>query len=116
MPSQEQIKRVADDIAKRFADKGQLIQAGWAAYRMLVLPPMAPPMQVDECRIAFMAGAQHLFGSIMGIMDPGTEPTEADLRKMDLIEKELRAFELEMRTRMPPPGTHPFTDANGPGE
>jgi hypothetical protein len=49
--------------------------------------------------LAFLAGSQHLFSSIVVILDPGDEqPTEADLRKMDLIDKELRAFAREMLT------------------
>ena len=36
-----------------------------------------------------MAGAQVLFSSIVNILDPGSEPTEADLKRMDLIHNEL---------------------------
>jgi hypothetical protein len=71
--------------------------------RVVVMAPNAPQVQIDECRIAFMAGAQHLFGSIMAIMDPEAEPTEADLKKMDLIDRELRTFADEMRARMDKP-------------
>ena len=47
-----------------------------------------------------MAGSQHLFSSIMNVLDPGEQETEADLRKMDLIDKELRAFAREMQLKM----------------
>jgi len=43
-------------------------------------------------RNAFFAGAQHLFSSIMTILEPDAEPTEKDMQRMDLIDKELRAF------------------------
>ena len=33
-----------------------------------------------------------LFASIMSILDPEEEPTEADLRRMSTIDKELREF------------------------
>jgi len=101
MPDRADIQRLATEISKQLADDGRLIEAGWASYRYLVLPPTAPPVQIDECRMAFMAGAQHLFSSIIVILDPGdTEPTEADLKKMDLINAELRAFVREMEQRV----------------
>ncbi len=47
---------------------------------------------MSECRLAYFFGAQHLFSSIMGVLDEGTEPTEDDLRRLDLINTELAAF------------------------
>jgi hypothetical protein len=55
-------------------------------------------------RLAFMAGAQHLFGSIAGgtsVLDEDQEPTEGDLRRMDLIDQELRGFIEEFKRRFP---------------
>jgi hypothetical protein len=43
-------------------------------------------------RMAFFAGAQHLFGTIMTVLEPGDEPTPKDLQRMDLIHLELDAF------------------------
>ena len=40
----------------------------------------------------FFAWPQHLFSSIVTIFDPGEEPTDADIHKMDLIDKELQKF------------------------
>jgi hypothetical protein len=39
-----------------------------------------------------MAGAQHLFFTIMRTLDPGEEPTEADLKRFDLVAQELQKF------------------------
>jgi hypothetical protein len=83
---------VINDVTKRFTDEGKLIEAGWQAYRMLSIPPNASDIQVRESRLAYFLGAQHLFASIMGIMDSGTEPTEDDLRRLTLISNELDAF------------------------
>jgi hypothetical protein len=62
----------------------------------------APPIQIEEMRNSFFAGAQHLFASIMHGLDPDKEPTEADMRRMDLIDAELKRFitefELKLRT------------------
>lgn len=100
MPDRAEIERIATELSKKLADEGKLIEAGWAGYRMIVLPPNAPQIQIDECRMAFMAGSQHLFSSIMNILDPGADPSTADLRKMDLIDRELRAFGREMQLRV----------------
>ncbi len=97
-PTTEQLNA----LAREFTDKGKLIEAGWIGLRIAAVPLDAPQLQIDEMRNAFFAGAQHLFGSIMGILDPGEEPTDADLNRMDLIDKELRDFirtyELNIRT------------------
>jgi hypothetical protein len=71
MPDHAQLERIATELSKKLADEGKLIEAGWVGYRMMVLPPDAPQVQIDECRMAFMAGSQHLFSSIMSILDPG---------------------------------------------
>jgi hypothetical protein len=47
-------------------------------------------------------GAHHLFTSIMTILEPGTEPTAKDLKRMDLIDKELRGFRGELEARIIP--------------
>lgn len=97
MPDRKEIERRAIEVSKQLATEGKLIEAGWAGYRYLVLSPTAPQLQIDECRTAFMAGAQHLFSSLMVILDPkGDEPTDADLNKMDLIDKELKTFVREI--------------------
>lgn len=86
-------------LSRTLADQGKLIEAGWIGLRIAALPLNAPAIQIDEMRSAFMAGAQHLFSSIMTILDPDSEVTEPDLRRMSLIDAELKAFgeELELR-------------------
>lgn len=80
-------------LSKELTDQGLLIEAGWVGYRLAVMSPDAPAIQLEECKMAFFAGALHLFQSIMTIMDPGDEePTEADLNRMSLIDEELRKF------------------------
>jgi len=83
-------------LTKRLADEGKLIEAGWVALRLEVIADNAPPMQLTEMRLAYMAGAQHLFSSIMNVLDSGTEWTDADLTRMNSIEKELEVFRAEL--------------------
>ena len=80
------------ELSKQLTDRGKLIEAGWVGLRLAAIPVDAPQVQLDEMRIAFFAGAQHLFASIVAMMDPGAEPTEADLARMDQIKDELDSF------------------------
>jgi hypothetical protein len=84
-------------LSRQLADDGKLIEAGWVALQMQAIPPSAPAVQIKEMRMAFMAGAQHLFASIVSIMDDDREPTDADMRRMDLISAELEAFGEELK-------------------
>jgi hypothetical protein len=96
-------RQFLEQLSRRLADEGKLIEAGWVALRIQTIPLNAPEVQLQEMRMAYMAGAQHLFSSIMTILEPGQDETEADLTRMDLIHKELEVFrkELELRASRP---------------
>jgi hypothetical protein len=81
---------------KRLADEGKLVEAGWLGLRIAAALENAPADQLREMRLAFLGGAQHVFSSVMNVLDPGSEPTEADLKRMDLIADELAAAEKEL--------------------
>ena len=42
-------------------------------------------------RLIFMAGAEHCFSSVLGMMDEGSEPTDKDMDRMTLLHNELEA-------------------------
>jgi hypothetical protein len=92
-------KKLVDELVKQMADDGRLIESGWVALRSLAIPADASDVQISEMRMAYMAGAQHLFTTIMVILDPGMEPTDEDLRRMELINKELDVFGKELKLR-----------------
>lgn len=89
-------------LSKTLTDNGLLIEAGWTALRAAAIPKDAPALQLEEMRNSFFAGAQHLFSSIMTILDPGTEPTDADLGRMALIQDELNRFIRDYQLRRLP--------------
>lgn len=89
----ELLKRLTNELT----DRGLLIEAGWVGYRIQVIHETAPEIQLTESRKAFFAGAQHLFASMMTALDPGSEPTDADMRRMDNINAELEAFVEELK-------------------
>lgn len=82
----------AQKLSENLADAGKIIEGGWLGIRLLAIPENAPQIQIDEMRTAFFAGAQHLFSSIMCVMDSEPEPTESDLHRMSMIHAELEAF------------------------
>lgn len=79
-------------LTRELTDQGKLVEAGWVSLRIAAIPLDAPKVQLEEMRKAFFAGAQHLFSSILTVLDEDREPTEADMRRMDLIDTELRSF------------------------
>jgi len=96
-------KQFLEQLSRKLADEGKLIEAGWVAMRIVAIPPGASAEQLDAMRMAYMAGAQHLFSSIMSILEPGQEETEADMRRMDLIDQELQAVSKELALRVAKP-------------
>jgi len=90
-----------EKLTKELVDSGKLIEAGWTSLRLMAIPLDASAMQLREMRMAFFAGAQHVFGSMMTFMDEGQEPTDRDLERMDKIHQELEAFVAEIRQRIP---------------
>jgi len=86
-------------LSRELTDQGKLIEAGWISLRIAAVPLDAPAVQLEEMRNAFFAGSQHLFGSLMTIMDADREPTPDDMRRMDLIDKELKGFIADFSAR-----------------
>jgi hypothetical protein len=86
------LEQVVKTITDNAADEGKIIELGWLLLRVQAIPKDAPQIQLDEMHQAFFAGAQHLFSSIMTMLDPNSEPTERDLRRMNSIDKELQSF------------------------
>lgn len=96
------INEIGSEITKDLIDKGKLVEAGFAAFRHFVIPKDAPPIQVAEMRFAFMAGAEHVFSSIITMLDPGDDATEADLSRMDLIHREIEEWRAKLDERLNP--------------
>lgn len=92
-------KEFIQRVERELVEQGRIIEAGWQGLRLMAVPPGAPPVQIREMRNAFFAGAQHLFSTIMRTLDPGDEPTEADMRRLDNIQAELDAFIKDFEAR-----------------
>lgn len=92
-------EQVVAAIAKKLADEGKLIEAGFEVLNQLIIPSGAPQAQVDDMRLAYMAGAQHLWASMMTSLDPGEDETSADLVRMTNIQAELDTWQQSVKLR-----------------
>jgi hypothetical protein len=68
----------------------------WTSYRAGVLPADAGPIQVEECRRAFYAGAAAVFGLTMGEACEPEDEQEIELN-LHAIANELGDFTFDMR-------------------
>ena len=96
------IERAAHGLTKDITDKGKLIEAGFAAFASFVIAKDALATHLSEMQLAFMAGAEHVWSSVMNMLDPDEEPTEADLRRMDLIQREIDEWRGRLSERVYP--------------
>lgn len=97
------LHRAATDLTRELTDKGKLIEAGFAAFAKFVISPDAPPVQLSEMRLAFMAGAEHVWSSMLNMLDEDREPTVDDMRRMDMIQRELDEWRAVLSNRVDPP-------------
>lgn len=69
------------------------IAKAWNSYYEKVLVPVgAGRVQIIECRRAFYAGANALFGGIFENLTPGSEAEPADEQMLSDYQDEIEAF------------------------
>mgnify|MGYP003404629770 CR=1 FL=1 len=86
-------------VTNAAADAGAIMAIGFAAFVATAKPPI-PDDDLRRWRDAYFAGAQHLWASVFDVLDPDKEPTERDLRRMDLLHHELTAWRDDINARM----------------
>jgi len=92
-------RELMEAIIRELIDEGRIIEAGFASYKIAVMNPNAGTDQIIETRRAFFAGAQHLFASIMSVLEPGSEPTDNDMHRITQIHEELNRFIVELKSK-----------------
>jgi hypothetical protein len=90
--SRQEFHKLIVDITRGSAQEGKLIAIGWYGFAKHVMPPDVSEVQLRDMCIAFFAGADHLYSSIMSMLDPGVEETPGDLQRMEAIHHELEQF------------------------
>jgi hypothetical protein len=91
-----------DALAGAATDQGKLIELGWQILAAMVFNQDTPELEKSEMRNAFFCGAQHLYSSVMAVIDEDREPTAQDMRRMQAIHTELEAFRLELSSSHKP--------------
>ena len=91
------------ELTRIVTDKGKLLEVGFLAFAKFVISPDAPPIQLKEMRLAFMAGAEHVWSSMLNMLDEDKEPTIDDLRRMDAIQREIDEWRAVLSNRVDPP-------------
>ncbi len=84
-------ERAGVALTHKLVNEGKLIAGGFAAYLMSNKIEVADPA-MPALNDAYMAGAEHLWASIMATLDPGADETPADMRRMDAIQTEIDAW------------------------
>lgn len=95
----KQVQEAAQQMSEGLVDAGKIIEGGFTGLLMMAYPNGAPEKQISDLRAFFFAGAQHLFASIMAVMDSDREPTPRDLHRMSMIHEELEAFRKEFELK-----------------
>lgn len=73
----------------------KIIEQEWLAFRRMVVPASAGPVQVEDVRRAFYSGAAVLFQAVVNKLSPGEEVQESDLAIFDSLNREIQEFAAE---------------------
>lgn len=84
--------REAETAAQRLAAEGRLLESGWSRLKELWLSPETSPEQVAMLRLAFFAGAQHTWTSVLALMG---DDSASDMERVGQVAAELEAFRKE---------------------
>lgn len=73
-----------------------LIEQEWRKFCLACFGDVSREQYID-LRRTFYGGAAALYGTIMNILEPGDEPTEADLERMNSLHNELQNFNEDVK-------------------
>jgi hypothetical protein len=100
MKREQIISIVGEKVAQHYADRGELVNLGWVAFWTLARGSQFPGIE-RAVHLAYMAGAEHLFQSILSILEPGSEATETDCARMEKIQSEIDRYRTELESAFP---------------
>lgn len=85
------------DLTRAIIDRGTPVEDGFQTFANRYLRS-STPAQVADMKVAFFAGAQHVFGMMIAMVDEDAEEvTETDLGRMDKIHSELNRWLREFK-------------------
>jgi len=91
--------RYADAYALKLIKDGALIEAGFSVIEKRLKEEGKGVKVRNEAKAMFFAGAQHIFATIVRVLEPGAEATDNDVRVMEQISVELEAHEAMIKAR-----------------
>ena len=80
------------DFVRRAADRGDLILSGWERFAGAVLPDDVTDDEYEGTKLSFVAGAEFMWSSVFKIIHDSDRPSADDIRRMQSIEQEIRAW------------------------
>lgn len=89
------LQAAIDKLLREKSDETNMIETLWLLFAASVKIPTGGTQWIESRRCFFM-GAATLFEAIQRIIEPGEDPTAADLSRMDRIAKELARYQEEM--------------------
>ena len=96
MPDLKNLQAAIDKLLHDQSTQTNLIETLWVLFAGAVKVPSGGTQWI-ESRRCFFAGAATLFEAMIRILDPGTEPTDADVARLDRIAKELDRWREDMQ-------------------
>ena len=91
----------AERTAQKLAAEGRLLESGWSRLRETWPGPETAPEQVALLRVAYFAGAQHTWASVLLLMG---EDSSKDMERVRQVRAELEAFRTEWSRQAPDAG------------
>lgn len=91
--------------ARHFASEGRLVEAGWMAFRNLMMPEDATDDELAAARTTFISGAKYLFTAVNQMLDDGPT-TKSDEALMRMVALEMDHIGMELQLRMGKAGGH----------
>lgn len=86
-------------VSQQLIKDGKLLEAGWTALRVYGNLDHCTPQQLEEFRLVYLAGCQHLWASVISTVDEDSEPTEADMERMNQIGQEIESISPQLQLR-----------------
>lgn len=97
----EMIHEAGTALTKKLLDDGRLLEAGWHIFRGTMLPAGLAPQSLDRIRLAYLAGAEHVFSSMLSGMDEGDAETDAEIKRMENLSIEIAKAREELNAAAP---------------
>jgi hypothetical protein len=86
-------KQDIDYLAKQSADEHRSVEAAWISFRLHVLNPTLDPEAVSEFKLAFFAGATHMFSDLVQMMRATKNPPRgAAVANIQCLDRELQDY------------------------